>query len=132
MNNIDNIMSLIDWTNNPSEQSDGIKLAEKEKDIAPFIQPCTEYYSKNVWDNCAIILSKRSDAELSLYLSDLFAWLQDMNWPGAFCILNRLQKYKNVDTFNSALDICLKKAKSSGEDVWWNNLQMLKKKHIVF
>ena len=99
MNNIDNIMSLIDWTNNPSEQSDGIKLAEKEKDIAPFIQPCTEYYSKNVWDNCAIILSKRSDAELSPYLSDLFAWLQDMNWPGAFSILNRLQKYKNVDTF---------------------------------
>ena len=106
------------------------ELTEKEKDIAPFIQPCTEYYSKNVWDNCAIILSKRSDAELSPYLSDLFAWLQDMNWPGAFCILNRLQKYKNVDTFNSALDICLKKAKSSGEDVWWNNLQMLKKKHI--
>lgn len=125
-NNIDRIMNMIDWNNDASIQAAGIKMAEAERDIRVFIQPCTESYSKNVWDNCALILSKKSDAELAPYLSELFEWLQDMNWPGAFCILSQLKNYTEDDLFNSTLDTCLSRAKISADDVWWNNLHMLK------
>ena len=87
MDNINYILSLIDWNNTLDQQAAGIKMAENIKDIQAFIQPCTESNNKNVWDNCALIISKRSDAELFPYLDNLFAWLQDMNWPGALCIL---------------------------------------------
>ena len=96
------------------------------KDIQAFIQPCTESYNKNVWDNCALIISKRSDAELLPYLDKLFAWLQDMNWPGAFCILDRLRKYAKTPSYDSVLNACFEKAKAENDYVWWNNLQMLK------
>ena len=64
MDNINYILSLIDWNNTLDQQAAGIKIAESIKDIRAFIQPCTESYNKNVWGNCALIISKRSDAEL--------------------------------------------------------------------
>lgn len=73
MDNINYILSLIDWNNTLDQQAVGIKIAESIKDIQSFIQPCTESYNKNVWDNCALIISKRSDAELLPYLDKLFA-----------------------------------------------------------
>ena len=126
MDNINYILSLIDWNNTLDQQAAGIKMAENIKDIQAFIQPCTESNNKNVWDNCALIISKRSDAELFPYLDNLFAWLQDMNWPGALCILDRLQKYVKTPSFYSVLNACFEKAKSENDYVWWNNLQMLK------
>ena len=126
MDNINYILSLIDWNNTHDQQAAGIKMAENIKDIQAFIQPCTESNNKNVWDNCALIISKRSDAELFPYLDNLFAWLQDMNWPGALCILDRLQKYVKTPSFYSVLNACFEKAKAENDYVWWNNLQMLK------
>lgn len=127
MDNINYILSLIDWNNTLDQQAAGIKMAENIKDIQAFIQPCTESNNKNVWDNCALIISKRSDAELFPYLDNLFAWLQDMNWPGALCILDRLQKYVKTPSFYSVLNACFEKAKAENDYVWWNNLQMLKR-----
>ena len=126
MDNINYILSLIDWNNTLDQQAAGIKMAENIKDIQAFIQPCTESNNKNVWDNCALIISKRSDAELFPYLDNLFAWLQVMNWPGALCILDRLQKYVKTPSFYSVLNACFEKAKAENDYVWWNNLQMLK------
>ena len=125
MDNINYILSLIDWNNTLDQQAAGIKMAENIKDIQAFIQPCTESNNKNVWDNCALIISKRSDAELFPYLDNLFAWLQDMNWPGALCILDRLQKYVKTPSFYSVLNACFEKAKAENDYVWWNNLQLL-------
>lgn len=126
MKNIDYIMSLIDWNNAIDCQTAGIKMAEKVTDIEAFIQPCTKKYNKNVWDNCALIISQKADAELLPYLSELFAWLQDMTWPGALCILDRLRKYAVSPTFDSTLESCSKEAKAAKDYVWRNNLQILK------
>ena len=126
MDNINYILSLIDWNNTLDQQAAGIKIAESIKDIQAFIQPCTDSYNKNVWDNCALIISKRSDAELLPYLDKLFAWMQYMNWPGAFCILDRLRKYAKTPSYDSVLNACFGKAKAENDYVWWNNLQMLK------
>lgn len=126
MVNIDYIMDLLDWNNSIEKQEQGIKLAENVKCINVFLQPGSRHYGKNVWDNCAKILSARSNEELSPYLIELMEWLQDMNWPGAFCILDRLKGMVNEQLFQHSYTICLKYAKALDDEVWENNLKMLK------
>lgn len=112
MIDIDYIMSLIDWNKSDNEQVDGIKMAEGVENISVFLQPCNKKYNKNVWDNCAKILSKRTDDELSPYLVELLEWLQDLNWPGALVILDRLKVFSGeklkkpfIDLFNYAVNL---------------------------
>lgn len=126
MINIDYIMSLLDWNKSIAEQAEGIKMAESIENINVFLQPCNKNYNKNVWDNCAKILSERTDEELSPYIFELLEWLQDLNWPGAFCILDRLQKYADKSSCDRALAICLKCAQALEDEVWESNLRMLK------
>ncbi len=126
MVNIDYIMELLDWNNSIEKQEQGIKLAQNVKCINVFLQPGSHYYGKNVWDNCAKILSARPNEELSPYLIELMEWLQDMNWPGAFCILNRLKGMVNEQLFQYSYTICLKYAQALGDDVWESNLRMIK------
>ncbi len=129
MVNIDYIMSLIDWNKSKIEQEKGIKMAENVENINVFIQPCNKNYNKNVWDNCAKILSEKTDNELSPYLVELLEWLRDLNWPGAFCIFDRLQKYADPSSYNRAFDICLKYAQALKDNVWESNLKMIARKH---
>lgn len=127
MINIDYIMSLIDWNKSINDQANGIKMAEDVESINVFLQPCNKHYNKNVWDNCAKILSARSNEELSPYLIELMEWLQDMNWPGAFCILERLKGMVREPLFQHSYTICLKYAKALEDEVWENNLRMIVK-----
>ena len=55
----------------------------------------------------------------------MLEWLQDMNWPGAFCILNRLQKYSDENSLCNAINVCIKKAKKCKDEVWESNLRLL-------
>lgn len=125
MVNIDYIMDLLDWNNSIEMQERGLKLAKEVKCINAFLQPGNHYYGKNVWDNCAKILSARSNEELSPYLIELMRWLQDMNWPGAFCIFNRLKEMVNEQSFQYSYTICLKCAKALDDEVWESNLRLL-------
>lgn len=127
MIDIDYIMSLLDWNKSITDQEKGIKMAENVENVNVFLQPCNKNYNKNVWDNCAKILSERTDEELSPYLVELLEWLQDLNWPGAFCILERLQKYRDKSSYDRAFNTCLKYARAVNDDVWESNLRMLKK-----
>lgn len=126
MVNIDYIMDLLDWNNSIEKQEKGVELAKEVKCINAFLQPGSPYYGKNVWDNCAKILSARSNEELSPYLIELMTWLQEMNWPGSFCILNRLKEMMNEQLFQHSYAICLKCAKALDDDVWESNLKLLK------
>lgn len=126
MVNIDYIMELLDWNNSIEEQALGIRLARDVKCINAFLQPGSPY-GKNVWDNCAKILSERTNEELAPYLIELMEWLQDMNWPGAFCILDRLKKMTGDSLFEYLYNSSLKYAKVLEDDVWESNLKMLKK-----
>ena len=119
-------MDLLDWNNSIEKQEKGIKLAQNVKCINAFLQPGGRYYGKNVWDNCAKILSARSNEELSPYMIELMEWLQDMNWPGAFCILDRLKGMVNEQLFQHSYTICLKYAQALDDEVWESNLRMLK------
>ena len=133
-------MDLLDWNNSIEKQEQGVKLAKEVKcinvflqpgshyygNIVPFIQPLTPKHNKNVWENCAVIISERSDEEIKPHLPEVLEWLQDMNWPGAFCILNRLKEMVNEQLFNHSYTICLKCAKALDDEVWESNLKILK------
>lgn len=126
MVNIDYIMDLLDWNNSIEKQEQGIEMAKDVKCINVFLQPCSKNYNKNVWDNCAKILSARSNEELSPYMIELMEWLQDMNWPGAFCIFDRLKGMVNEQLFQYSYTICLKCARALDDETWESNLRMLK------
>ena len=126
MVNIDYIMDLLDWNNSMEKQEQGIEMAKDVKCINVFLQPGSRYYGKNVWDNCAKILSARSNEELSPYMIELMEWLQDMNWPGAFCIFDRLKGMVNEQLFQYSYTICLKCARALDDETWESNLRMLK------
>ena len=125
MIDVDYIMSLIDWNQSSEKQKTGIQMAKNIQSINVFLQPCNKNYNKNVWDNCAQILSERTDDELSFYFEELMCWLQDMNWPGAFCILERLRRMVRDPLFQSAYTACLKCADALEDEVWKSNLQII-------
>lgn len=127
MINIDYIMELIDWNNSVEKQEQGIRMAQEVKCINVFLQPGSPY-GKNVWDNCAKILASKTDEELKPYLIPLLEWIQDMNWPGAFCILHRIQKFTDICTLNSTINICKRRSKLLNDEVWESNLNILMKK----
>ena len=99
--NIDEIYDLLIWDASYSDdeyesrKNRGIAEAVKLNNIYPFIRPIvvpTEK-SKSVWEPCAEIISLKSNDELQPFLYLLFEWLQDMNWPGADIIFERLTNF---------------------------------------
>jgi len=126
MTSIVEIMDMLDWHQEPEIQARGRILAQKIEPIAPFIQPLTLRHNKNVWENCAIIIAERNDEEIKQHLIELLEWLQDMNWPGFFQILHRLQVYSDNISINNAVAVCEIKAKDSKDIPWENNLRLLK------
>ena len=126
MINIDYIMNLLDWNQSEENQALGRSLAKDIKCINVFLQPFDKDCGKNVWNNCAIILAEKTDEELSPILIQLLEWVQDLNWPGAFCILERLRKYADDYHFHYSYNICLKCAQALEDDTWINNLKMIK------
>lgn len=129
MMNIKQILSMIDWNMPIETQSKGIKLARSIDTIVPFIQPLTPEHNKNVWENCAIIIAEKSDEIIKPHLVQLLEWLQDMNWPGAFCILSRLNNYTDDKSIQNAIKICLKKSQQTNNKIWESNLLEIKKSH---
>lgn len=122
MVNIDYIMELLDCDNSKEEQLLGIKLARNIEIIEVFLQPGPPY-GKRVWDKCAEILSEKTDEELSPYLVELMEWLKDMDWPGAYCVLERLKRYKDSERINLIINRCMKEANALDNDIWLNNLK---------
>ena len=84
------------------------------KHLSVFLQ---QIESKSVWENCAKVLISKSDEELALYLVSMFMWLQDMNWPGAYLIYDRL-KIMPKEFTDMAYKISLSTAVETGDTMW--------------
>lgn len=125
--NIDTIFSMLDWNAPETTQAQGRMLARNVRSINVFLQPQMGKHNKNVWDNCARILAERSDDELRPHLFYIFRWLQDMNWPGAWDILERLKAFHKPDAaFKSTWQACINEAKRTRDTIWLDNLRMLR------
>ena len=98
MVNIDEIYELFIWGSSYTteeltrREQQGLELAKSVKFLFPFIQPFLPDNSKSAWEPCAKVIADRSDEELVPYLDLLFEWLQDLSWPSAEIILDRLSK----------------------------------------
>ena len=109
MNDINNIYKMLNWENPPEVLAEGIKQAHKINDLALLIQPPA---APSVWEYCAKILYEKSDNELEPHLDDLLKWLQDLNWPGALIILDRLKIFSGkklkkpfIDSYTYAINL---------------------------
>ena len=116
--NIDVIFKKLDCNNAKKEQQEGILLAMEIKHLSVFFQPIE---GKNLWENCARIISSKNDIELKPYICKMFEWLQDMNGPGADIIYERLMLFPSVD-IEDYYKVCLNLAKSNGDNAWYSSL----------
>ena len=115
---IDRIFDMLFWDNKEEIQAKGIEEAKKIRHLSVLIQPIE---SKSIWKNCAKVLASKSDQELEIYLIPLFDWLQDMNWPGAEIIYERLKMIPE-QKIKTCYDICFAKAELTEDAVWKNVL----------
>ena len=118
MNNIDIIYNMMDWQNDEALQKSGRALAENLVDLSPLIMPIGK---KSIWENCARVIAEKSDHVLRPYLFRLLIWLQDMNWPGAFIIAERLKKV-NVSILSAPLSEAIDIAQGKADDIWLDYL----------
>ena len=93
MYNVNEIYRMLNCQSKLEEQLRGIKLARNLEDLSFLILPFANGESKRLWENCAKALYEISDEKLEQYLPSLLEWLQDLNWPGALIILDRLKKF---------------------------------------
>ena len=100
-------------------QAKGIEEAKKVKYISIFLRPIE---SKLLWENCAKVIASKSDHELKRLFEGLFEWLQDMTWPGATIIYDRLLLAKG-DEFLFAYKHSLEKAYKLEDDCWIEPLE---------
>ena len=117
---IKNIMNKLRSCDN-KEQQKGIKLAKKVKDLTPFFQPLEEGIGKIIWEECAIIISERSDKELEKYLDKMLEWLKDLTWPGTFKIISRLKTF-DYNLLLPQLNMSIEKAINLGDYIWLKNM----------
>ena len=122
---IDNILKMLDWNNDLKTQQEGRRIAGKVKCLSVFVQPMDRQFNKNIWENCAMILSEKEDELLTPYLFRLLDWLQDLNWPGACIILERLQSYRDYEKLSMVIENRVVVADALEEEVWLANLAEL-------
>lgn len=129
---IDEIYDLFIWNAamTPEEYEarvkQGLALAERVRYLYPFLQPMIPGHSKSVWEPCARVLAVRSDEALEPYLYQLFEWLQDLTWPGADIIRDRLLKIpfpRLEDSWKLSVTI----ARREEDELWLENLEDFKK-----
>lgn len=131
--NIDEIYELFTWDASYSEEeydarvARGIAEARKLRNIYPFIQPIIagDKSSKSVWEPCAKVVALKSDEELDNYLYLLLEWLQDMNWPGAEIMFDRLSRIP-AEKIEPKIDYCIHRAKREDDEIWLSTLEALK------
>ncbi len=119
-----NIYEMLNWKNSCEIRAEGIRLAKGIKDLSLLIMPPAE---PSVWEACAKILFEKSDEELEPYLFSLLEWFQDLNWPGATTILNRLKTFSG-EKLMSPFILSLKRAAELDNDeglIWIDYLSEL-------
>ena len=127
MHLFDDFYSRLSWSSPEEVQKSAIEEASSIQNLWLFIQPMILPNPKAVWENCAIILAQRTDSELEPYLDRIFEWLQDLNWPGAIIIHNRLLDMEE-QMRSEQLARSQKQAQRENDDEWLFNLKYLQDK----
>lgn len=129
---IDEIYALFMWDSQLSDDENnakvqkGIDAAKQIQNLFPFMQPIVipPEKSKLAWEPCARVIAARSDEELLPYMFMLLEWLQDLNWPGALIIYERLKEipFTSIEFAYKHSHI---KAKQTNDTCWLGYLESL-------
>ena len=122
---IDELFDMLSWDSDEETQKKGIELAKNVKCYSVFLQPYGEDHSKDVWENCAKILSEYPDETLQYCTLELLEWLEDMNWPGAETIFERLLRMEDTSMLAMFLVNRVKEALACDKQVWLGNMAAL-------
>ena len=124
MERMNQIYQMLYYKNSIDIQEKGKQLARKITDLSLLITPPA---SPSVWEQCAIILSEKTDDELVPYLTSILQWLYDLNWPGALTILNRLKNFSGKQLKKSFIDSVVRAINSHDEEgmMWLDYLSEL-------
>ena len=129
---IDELYNLFMWDKQLTDEENkvkaqkGIDAAKQIKNLFPFIQPIIvpPEASKMVWEPCAKVVAMRSDEELEPFMFMLLEWIQDLNWPGATIIYNRLTRIP-YNTIEFAFQHSRIKAEQTNDECWLDVLDDL-------
>ena len=113
---IKNMYGRLDWNGTEEEQKEVIEeiLSFPNFDYSLLILPgCAKF----CWENCAKVLSKLDDKTLEPYLSQICVWFQDMNWPGAIIMLDRLEQIE-PKILKPYIEKAYKEAEHDEDDMW--------------
>lgn len=119
--NINEIYKMLDWNNDAIIQKKGIETVKGITNLELFLQPTTEKYNKNIWENCAKIIYNCTDEVIQPYLRQMIEWLKDLNWPGSLIIADRLNKYENKKELKELVEKI--KNKNKDDTVWIENIE---------
>ena len=120
MVDINKIYEMLNWKNSLEVQLKGISSARDIKDLSFLIKPPAD---PSVWEQCAKILSEKSNEELEPYLEKLFEWIEDLNWPGAYDIYERIKILPSCKIY-SIYSYNLKKAIQQEDYPWKFSLKL--------
>ncbi len=120
---IDELLKMLSEKNTDEIQQKGLELARQVKTVSIFVQPASTQIGMDIWENCAKVLSERTDQELEPILGRLFGWLRDATLPGAIIIAKRLNAFAQSDQFSYRLRITKRFAQSRKEDHYLHNIE---------
>lgn len=78
---------------------------------------------KDCWDNCAKLICELPDERLKSLIPRLLEWLQDMNWPGAYTVFNRLMALPS-SMLKRPFEITVLRADLMKDDLWIESLAL--------
>ncbi len=109
-------ISGLSWFLPPETQSETIEdvLSTKDFNWGSLILPDGR---KDCWQNCAEILSRLPDRVIAPLAPRMLEWVQDVNWPGAFTIVERLRKLP-PEMLTPGLDTARKSALEKMDAIW--------------
>lgn len=105
-------------------QQHGLEEAANVEYLSIFMQPSE---GKILWENCAKVFAGKTDEELEPYLTQIFKWLQDANWPGFDVIYERLREIpaKRIVSAYSYTIFCAQSAPRVDREMWLTYLSGL-------
>lgn len=122
---IDSILQSLSWNNSDSIIAQGLENAKKTYCLKAFFQPISPIYGKDTWENCAKVICEKSDDILRYYSEDMLKWLQDLTWPGAQQIMDRLLNMKSTSMLVYNLDTLVPVLRYIGDEQWLMNIRQL-------
>ncbi|MBR4767876.1 MAG: DUF5071 domain-containing protein [Lachnospiraceae bacterium] len=127
MNKLLDIYANLRWDAPTEMQKKARQMALLTGLKEPFYQPCIAVFSKNIWDNCALVIANRDDEAFNENdFRKMLEWLMDYNWPGAYVIMKRLINFNDKNgLLNSQIRQALTMAELEKEGQWKYNLNLL-------